>query len=531
MTERIHPAVYECLHWTGSIDPPPALDTDALSFLLDAHADAGACDPGDWCTADVHDVASAVRDWVEAPEGLRQTWLTWCDYLVDRGELRPGQSPRRLRAAIAEADLSPGARPRPEAPAESGAGEGVALPLLERLGADPSGEPAPTPPVIPGLPEDLDACAKECPVLAEAARLTVWVDEGRTLCSRSDHDTLSEHDTAKAAADLGLRPEEVRTAFATARDSGLLRTTYTRVLPGQAAREWAGGVPGAAADAWADALLTMVGRSRAASFLVLTDLFISGSPRTPAGLVEVYGAALAPRDDPRARGEEPHARAWTVLATLAGLGAVESAEEGAFGITRLGDHFMVRQLRRSGARVPVLDPLPRLAADEVLTVVETGRPVDAVGLLERWAALQDPQDAARELLEAAGAPEDWHRRERVAAFLADRATDLSEVLPLYVHHPVLGGWARQLRDGPDIAPTSHQVVWSVLDKYAILLESGRSLPSRDRERYTEYAEQFTQAVWLSGHPVAETVLGLLADGALGQGLAEAASRVRPAPAY
>lgn len=530
MTERIDSAVYECLHWADKADPPPALDTEALSFLLHAHADAGACDPGDWCTADVYDVADAARGWdgTKKPEDLRQTWLTWCDYLVDQGELRAGQSPRELRAAIAGADLDPRAPLPPGAAAEEGTSEAVLL-LLERLGADDGGEPPPTAPVVPGLPQDLDAAAKRCLPLAEAARLTVWVDKGRALCPHSDQDALPAPDTAEAAADLGLRQEEVGATVTTARDAGLLHTTYTRVLPGRTARDWADGVPGAAADAWADALLTMAGQPRTAPFLVLTDLFVSGRPRTPAGLADTYGSALVPDAAPHDRAPDPHTQASTLLAALAGLGAVESAgADSSFRITGLGDHFMVRQLRRSGAEVPVLDPLPQLAADQVLALMDTGRPVDTDGLLERWAALHDPQRAARELLEASTALEHWHRRQRVAAFLTDYCpAELPEVLPLYVHHPVLGGWARQLRDGPDLAPASHQVVWLELDRYAILLESGQPLPSRDRERLTEHAEQFTRAVWLSGHPLAETVLDLLTDGALGPDLAEASRRVRP----
>ncbi|XKK39934.1 hypothetical protein HFP72_03720 [Nocardiopsis sp. ARC36] len=108
--------------------------------------------------------------------------------------------------------------------------------------------------------------------------------------------------------------------------------------------------------------------------------------------------------------------------------------------------------------------------------------------------------------------------------------DLSPVLRLYVHHPVLGGWARGLRGGTDTDPLSHQAVWAVLDRYAIRLDAGRPLPESDRERYARFPEEFVRAVWLTGHPVSDTVLDRIRGGALGAPLADAAHRVRPAPA-
>ena len=113
MTERIYSAVQACLEWAGGLDPRPALDPDTLLFLLTAHLDAGAHDPRDWSSADVHDIARTVRHWDRTPTGLRQTWLTWCDFLVEQGILLSSESPRRLRGAIAAVDLSPEGSPGP----------------------------------------------------------------------------------------------------------------------------------------------------------------------------------------------------------------------------------------------------------------------------------------------------------------------------------------------------------------------------------------------------------------------------------
>jgi hypothetical protein len=282
-------------------------------------------------------------------------------------------------------------------------------------------------------------------------------------------------------------------------------------------------VPGAAADAWADALLAMTDLRGVTAFLLLTDLFVHGDARTPAQLVAVYGPGIA------LRGEDPVEHVRQVLATLEGLGAVRRVGGGRFRVTGLGDHFMVRQLRQTGADIALARPLSGMDAEEVLALAERGRPVDTERLLERWVAARDTESAVCGLLEACDAPGSWRLRERVARVLASLEEDLSPVLDLYVHHPVLGGWARRLRGGAAGAPTSHQEVWAVLDDYAILLEGGGLLPGRDRDRYAGCAERFVRTVWLTGHPASDTVLDLLAEGALGAPLAEAARRLRPAP--
>ncbi|WP_017599900.1 hypothetical protein, partial [Nocardiopsis lucentensis] len=477
MTERILSAVDECLDWARGLGPPVVVDVDALLFLLMTHRDVGAPAPGDWTTTDVHEIARTVRDWERVPDTLRDTWLTWCDHLVDRGGLLSGESPRRLRAAIAAVALTPGGPP--SEPAAADPADEAVLPLLDRLGVGGDGAPDPLPPIVPAAPEELGAAARSCPPLTEAARLTAWVGEGRPLDRALPHDALTREDTDAAAGSLGVAPDEVHRILRVAREAGLLRSTYTRILPGRAARAWAEGDPGTAADAWADALLVMTGSRGMTAFLLLTDLFVCGRPRTPEQLVEVYGPGVALGRCPD--GPADHVR--SVLETLVGLGAVERVGGNGFRVTPLGDHFAVRQLRHSGADVQLAPSLERMEAEHVLTVLEKGRPVDAEGLMARWTSTRDAHTVARELLEASAEPRAWHRRNLVVATLADLRADLTPVLRMYVHHPVLGGWARRLRGTHTEPPTSHQVVWAVLDSYAILVESGRPLPDRDRERY------------------------------------------------
>ncbi|MFD6949054.1 hypothetical protein A6A08_06765 [Nocardiopsis sp. TSRI0078] len=406
MTESIYSAVHACLDWARTIEPRPVLDPDSLLFLLTAHMDAGASGPGDWSAADVHGIARTVRAWERVPEGLRETWLTWCDFLVEQGRLLSAESPRGLRAAIAEVDLTPGGPP-PEEPADE-----AALPILDRLGVGENGRPEAVPPIVPAGPVELDAAAHLCRPLTDAARLAEWVGTGRILGSGgTGEDALLECDAQDAAADLGLPPERVPVLFAVARGSGLLRTTYTKVLPGPAARTWLDGEPGAAADAWADALLTMAEPYGVTVFLLLTDLFVHGRARTPAQLATAYGPGVALGDG------APDGHVHQVLEVLAGLGAVDRLADDRFLVTRLGDHFMVRQLRRSGADIVVTPPVAEMDAARVLDLLEEGRPVDTEGLLERWVAARDTESAVLGLFQATSTPGARYRRRRVARLL------------------------------------------------------------------------------------------------------------------
>ncbi|WP_159944355.1 hypothetical protein [Nocardiopsis sp. FR6] len=515
MTESIYAAVHACLSWARTIRPRPAVDPDSLLFLLTEHRQAGAPDPGDWYTADVRAVARTVRSWDRVPGELRPTWLAWCDYLVDRGLLRSSESPRQLRAAIAAVDLSPGG--------PDGEAAGEPPPALERLRAE--GGRGSAPPVVPAEPDALDAAARRCPPLVLAARLAEWVGAGRALRPGFEGgDALGDRDAARAAEAVGVCPRRIPALFAVARDGGLLRTTYTRVLPGPALPAWREGAPGAAADVWADALAAMAAPRGVSACLLLDDLFTSGRARTPAQLA----ALCLPGERARVR---------QVLEALVGLGAVARADGGRFLVTGLGDHCMVRLLRRSGGTVVLTPTVARMDARLVFDLLEEGRPVDTGGLLERWVAARDTGSAVRGLFGACDAPGDWHRRVRAAGVLAALEEAPVAVLESYAHHPVLGGWARRLR-GARSGPVSHQEVWSVLDEYAVLLDRGGPLPARDGERYAGCAREFVRTVRLTGHPASDTVLDLLAREALGRALAEAAAeepaesagRESPAPA-
>ncbi|WP_255646474.1 MULTISPECIES: hypothetical protein [Nocardiopsis] len=517
MTRGVASAVRACLDWAEDADTGPAPDPGALALLLTAHRDLGAPEPGDWCVDDVREVARAVRAGAlplgglrgadgsgGGAEVLRSTWLTWCDHLVGQGGLLSDESPRRLRAAVEEADLDPCSDTGP-----------AAVPAAAPVLADRF-EEAPPRPVTPAEPGDLDDAARRCRTLADAARLTVWVDRGRVL--RPDpggRDALCAEDVPAAAAHLETTPDDVDHLFCVARAARLLRTTYTRVLTGRAAYAWSSGVPGAVADAWADALPAMAAEHGTAALLALTDLFLSGRERTAAEVAAAY----------RGRGGAGPERMRAALEVLAELDAVHRVG-GRFRIARLGDHFMVRQLQRAGAAVRVTRAIPDMGVREVLALLEEGRPVDTEGLLDRWARGRDIGAVAGELVQACTEPRAWHRRRKVFTLLAERGADPEVALRAHLNHPVLGGWVRRLRPGTPEPPTSPVTAWALLDDYAALAEAGLPLPDDDRERLAPHATRFVRSVRVSGHPAADGVLDRLADGELGLDLARAARRVR-----
>lgn len=524
MTERIFSAVRSWLDWSRGLHLPVPPDADALTLVLHAHRDCGASDPGDWTVQDVQEVAAAVHGYRGGPEALRSAWLLWCDHLVERGELTPGQSPRALRKAVAEVDL---VEPR----AQEEEPDHTLEPLLERLGAGTRAAVG-LPTVVPAPAEELDAAALQCAALAEAARLTVWVDGGRDLAPETTQDALCGDDLTAAAGALGTSPEQVRGSFDVAREAGMLRTTYTRVLPGPATRDWVARVPGAVADAWADALPSMTGLRGILSYLVLTELFTTGTAHGPADLAA--SCLLGPAAEVEVEVER-------ALSVLEELGAVTSHGVGSRGgrgplreqrarrITPLGDHFMVRQLSKAEVPVRVLPRVDAMSGEQALEVVMGhSRPLDTELVLSRWLTRQAEQGrlstAVAELFDACTGSVQWHRRAAALHLMRRSTTDVSGLLPFHVHHPVVGGWARRLRTGHSPDPCSHQDVWAMLDDHALLMEAGTA-PGED-PRLSAHAGALVRTIVLSGHPRAAHVLDLLAEGSWGPETARAAENAR-----
>ncbi|MEU3233549.1 hypothetical protein ACIQFP_10080 [Nocardiopsis alba] len=387
MTDRLISAISDCLDWARAARNPVPVETEALVLLLGVHRDRGAPDPADWTLDDVLEVAEAIRRRERPPHGFRDTWLSWCDHLVSTGRLISTESPRRLRALIETVDLDP---IDPTTPVEEPAFE-VAAPLLDRLGHGEV-DADPIRPHLPAPPRDLDALAEDCPLLCRAARLADWVAPYRLLRPGTEHDALNDDDVVEAAETLDVAPEEIGPVFGVARAAGLLRTTYLHILPGSAARAWSRRHPGAAADAWADALFTMTALPGPTPFLLLGELFLTGRARSIADLAHI-GAGE----------DDPAGHVHRSLEALSRLGAVEETAPGRYRITALGDHCVDRRLRVSGIDLPRIPPVSDLTAGELLDLAARVRPIDVEGLMDRWLAVRRPMGAAHDLL-AAGLP-------------------------------------------------------------------------------------------------------------------------------
>ena len=398
MTVSVADAVRSCLEWARNARPPRTADPRFLTRVLTAHG-AVRADPGDWDRDDVTRVTLTLSAEGPVPEGFRETWLTWCDYLVDRGLLGPAESPRVLRAAVAAAEVLPRDQApwAPEHRDSPGRGQLWEPEDLPRVHLSPAGRSAPA--------------ARACPVLVRALRLAVWVGDGLPLDGEAEHEALTGHTRDEAAAHLGLSPEEVPCLFETALRAGFLRATYTGVRPGPAVRGWDDDFR--VVRSWAGALPAMVSGHGTLGLRVLGELFTSGGTWTVPELAEV----LAPWPHPKlpAAGRPcPEEEVSAAVRTLVGLGAVETLPGAGLRITPLGDQGMAYRWRRWGISLPGYPPTAEMSARELLFQLWEGRPVDAQVIGRQWMAERGVRSAARELLEVCAELGSW--RQRVGVF-------------------------------------------------------------------------------------------------------------------
>ncbi|WP_017590037.1 hypothetical protein [Nocardiopsis ganjiahuensis] len=549
-------AVRSCLDWARSARPPRAVDPRFLTRVLTVHG-AVRSDPGDWDRDDVTRVALALSAEGSVPEGFRSTWLAWCDHLVERGLLGPAESPRTLRAAVEAAEVLP----REHVP-WSPAGDHNPWGQLWESEDLPRVHLAPA--------EHSAAAARACPTLERALRLAAWTSPGLPLAGEVEHEALTDHDRDEAAAHLGLSREEVPHLFETALRAGFLRTTYTEVRPGPAARAWDDDAR--VVRSWAEALPTMVAGHGTLGLRVLGELFTSGGVWTVPDLVEALApwpaAVPSPRpaapaepispegprpeeglgtrvpdakapgaDPPGARppaakgsvlGEgSPEEEVAAAVETLVVLGAVESLPDTGLRITALGDQAMAHRWRRWGISLPGYPPVGGMGARELLFQIWEGRPVDAEALGRRWMAGRGTRTAARELLAVCAELGSWRQRVDVFRLFHGLEHELREVFEAYRDHPVLGGWIAHARNDPGRIRLE-QLVVVLLDTYALRVELGAPLPA-DAPLWQD-PETVTGLMWRSGHPATDSVLNAIALGALGPEAARAARRARFSPA-
>ncbi|PWV44496.1 hypothetical protein [Nocardiopsis sp. L17-MgMaSL7] len=514
-------AVRSCLDWARETRPARRVDPRFLTRLLTVHGHVRS-DPTDWDRDDVTRVVLTLSAGGPLPEDFRATWLTWCDHLVARELLGPEESPRALRAAVEEALPLP----RDQVP-WSGTADGA--PWWGRLW-----EPEDLPRVHLAPAESSAPAARACPVLKGALRLTAWAGAGLPLAEGVEEETLTDHTVDEASAHLGLPRERVARLFEVALRAGFLRTTYTEVRPGAAARDRdddAGIVL-----SWVRALPAMVAEHGTLGLRVLGELFTSGGVWTIPDLVEALHpwpaqaapapSVPAPRGSASSRDEPlpaPEDRVAAAVATLVHVGAVEPLPDAGLRITPLGDQGMAHRWRRWGISLPGYPPTAVMTARELLLQLWEGRPVDARVLGRTWLTERGVRTGARELLEVCAELAAWRQRLDVFRLLDGTDDGLCGVFEDYRDHPVLGGWIAHARNDPGRVRLE-QLVVVMLDTYALRVELGAPLPA-DAQVWRD-PETVTRLMWGSGHPAADGVLTAIALGALGPDAARAARRAR-----
>ncbi|WP_141704319.1 hypothetical protein [Planobispora rosea] len=544
-TDDIARKVDECRAWRD-------VDADALTLLLRTHREV--ClrdDPAQWSVSDVEAVMEALTERELSPglaEALSAAWLTWFDFLVETcGLTPPSSAPRELRSLVEGAGealrgigAAPGDYGRARKLVAAMMAEGVdpddedAVKVwMDRLLRDPArvaevmrGPASPRrtvvdrarqtvealPPVRLAPTAELAAAARACEPLRAALDLARWVGQGRPLAEGADG--LSAADAE--AAGVADRPW----VFGTAVDAGLLRLSYTEVLPGPRLGDWPDGDDDAVLDVWVggfDAAASGPASPMLGSML-LTNLFLSGVPELPLKEVTEQLRSMAPEIDELA---------VPALERLAAYGAVRPLDGERLAITPLGVYAVVERLRRNGQHVRVLPDPASLSAGELVSVLGTARAADVEELAAGWFAARDPLDGARALLAEVEAPEAYVARSMVVHLVGGLGRAAAPLWRELTGHLTLGGWAR--RGLRDLGETSEEDrtgdLWMLLDAWGTSVEQG--YPEEVAEnagRLGEEAGSLLEVIWRLGHPAAEPVLNAISMNSRDKKLAKVARR-------
>ncbi|HYA50899.1 MAG TPA: hypothetical protein VEG33_06980, partial [Streptosporangiaceae bacterium] len=298
----------------------------------------------------------------------------------------------------------------PASPAGPGAADGRRAAAPDGPGGDGRGREAPRlPPVRLAPREELAGSARVAPLLRAAREVARWLGpDGRALAGDG---TLPPAEAA-AAAELELAPGELDAAWRVAARTGMLELAGGRAVAGRAVDVLVSGDAEEVLTAWDDALTLML----AAEDLdgMATALYTVGGPVKMDALFEAYvaaaGSGTRPPGPAYAGGDPEHDQAAglsSALEALADLGVVElGTDEAAGGLTvtlsRLGVWGVHRRLRAEGWHVPVLGGGARGDAAALLATLASCDVEDGEAEIAAWLAVRTREEAARELIDAAG---------------------------------------------------------------------------------------------------------------------------------
>ena len=381
------------------------------------------------------------------------------------------------------------------------------------------------PPVRLASRDELASSARVAPLLRAAREVARWARAGRAV----DEDGGLHPDEARAAvADLELTPAELGVAWQVAAGTGMLRTTGALAVPGAQLNVLTDGTTDEVLSAWDDALTLMLSAEDLDG--MATALYTVGGPVKMDALFEAYVAAAGSRDRQAGRpeadgrdtpgGEDQAAELSAALEALADLGVVELGTDDAAGgltvtLSRLGVWGMHRQLRAQGWHVPVLGSGAGGDATTLLATLASCDIEDGEAEITAWLAARAPEQAARELIDAArrGTP---GLRGAGFAVLDRIGTGAVPAVRAALDDPVVHAhaavWLHEHGEDAELGPAER--AWLLVDLGAGLLEEAdprdvvaELLPDLPAEAQAE----LVAGLWEVKHPAVTGLLTALSD--------------------
>jgi len=404
------------------------------------------------------------------------------------------------------------------------------------------------PPVRLAPREELAAAARVAPLLRAARDIARWAQrqdhrasaEGTARAVGSEA-TLKPRAAAAAAANLELAPAEVDAAWQVAVATRMAGTDQDPGAP-PPGDVLASGSAEQILAVWAAALEAVL----AAEDLdgLATALYTVGGPVRMEGLFDAYAAAAGTRRGKPGSAQADQAAALsTVLETLADLGVVElGTEEAAGGLTvalsPLGVWGVHRRLRAQGWHVPVLGGAGRSGAEGLLVTLASCDAEDGEAEITAWLAARTPDQAAAELVRAAGSGSPGLRGAAFAVL--DRIGEPAvEVVREALAQPVLRAhasvWLHEHGERAELRPEDR--TWLLVDLGAGLLEEAdprdvvaELLPDVPADAQAEIVAE----LWRVSHPGVTDLLTALSehhpDPSVARAARKAAFKARSAPA-
>jgi hypothetical protein len=320
--------------------------------------------------------------------------------------------------------------------------------------------------------EELAAAARVAPLLRAARDLAGWARRDSRLACHSG-ESLGPEACAAAAADLELAPAEVDAAWQVA-----VATRMVDGGPGGGKRGSADLLASADVEQVLGAWDAALGALLAAEDLdgLATALYTVGGPVRMEALFDAYAAAAGTARNQAPPGREAAGALSAALETLADLSVVELGTDEAAGVltvalSPLGVWGVHRRLRAQGWHVPVLGGADRSGAQALLVTLASCDAEDGEAEISSWLSSRDPEQAAAELVRAAGSGSPGLRGAAFAVLDRIGAAAIDEVRSALAD-PVLRAhaavWLHEHGENAELRPEDR--TWLLVDLGAGLLE-------------------------------------------------------------